>query len=160
MSCGSLTKKGKPCKNTKNCHLHKNQDDETCSICLNSVRKTRGTKTLWCGHIFHSSCIENWKNVGKHTCPICRKKFDVSNYNVTIRIENNRTDVSNIFQLSSQAIFNILDRLGQDEQFLNNAPPITDINFNIEEVEDLEELINDLELEISSGLETIFSNSQ
>lgn len=155
MSCGVLTKKGTPCKNTKNCHLH--QKEETCSICLNSIRKTRGTKRLWCGHMFHSSCIQNWKDAGKHTCPLCRKKFDVSNFKVTIRIENNRTDESNVSELSSHAIFSILDRLGQDEQFLNNAPAITDININLEEV-DLQELIDDLELEISSELERILSN--
>lgn len=157
MSCGVLTKNGNPCKNTKNCHLHKKQED-VCSICLNSIRKTRGTRKLWCGHMFHSSCLEEWKKVGKHTCPICRKKFDVSKFKVTIRIENTRTDESNIFQLSSQAIFNILDRLGQDEQFLENAPAVTDINIELDEVRDLQDLINDLELEISGGLERLFSN--
>lgn len=158
MSCGMLTRKGIPCKNSKNCHLHKKQED-TCAICLNSIRKTRGTRELWCGHMFHSSCLDQWKKVGKHTCPICRKKFDVSNFNVTIRIENNRTEQSNIFQLSQQAIFSILDRLGQDENFLNNAPAITDINFELDEIQDLQDLINDLELEVSNDLEEIFSNS-
>lgn len=159
MSCGALTKSGNPCKNNKNCHLHKNQGEEDkCSICLNSIRKTRGTRKLGCGHMFHTSCLGEWKKVGKHTCPICRKKFDVSQFNVTIRIENTRIDQSNVFQLSSQAIFNILDRLGQDEQFLTNGPAVTDINFQIDEVQDLQELIDDLELEISDGLERLFLN--
>lgn len=142
MNCGVLTKKGNPCKNGKNCHLHKTCNGETCSICLNPVKKTRGTKKLWCGHTFHTSCIEGWKESGTNTCPLCRKKFDVSKYNVSIKIENNRTEEIETLELSPSTIFTILERIGQEEEFLNSST--TEINFEIDDIDELNILLNDL----------------
>lgn len=153
-TCGSFTKNGTPCKNGKNCHLHK-KDDNTCSICLNPLKKTRGTRELWCGHSFHTSCINNWKDIGKNTCPVCRKKFDVSKYTVTIKIEDNREETSNIIELSPDTIFTILDRIGQDENFLNNY--MSQITFDFEDDEELESLVSDLG--VLPSLDSIFSNA-
>ena len=153
-TCGSLTINGTPCKNGKNCHLHK--DETMCSICLNPLKRTRGTRELWCGHSFHSSCINDWKEIGKNTCPVCRKKFDVSKYTVTIKIENNREETSNIINLSPDTIFTILDRIGQNENFLDEymSPHIT---LDLEQTEDLESLMSDLG--ILPSLNTILSNT-
>ena len=38
--------------------------DTTCAICYEP-----GEYQLDCGHIFHKSCITQWK---KKTCPLCR----------------------------------------------------------------------------------------
>jgi len=141
-NCGSLTKNGTPCKNSKNCHLHKQDDDNSCSICLNPLKKTRGTRELWCGHSFHTSCINDWKDIGKNTCPVCRKKFDVSKYTVTIKIEDNREETSNIMNVSPETIYTILDRIGQNENFLNEY--MSHITFDVDEDEDLESLMSDL----------------
>jgi len=141
-NCGSLTKNGTPCKNSKNCHLHRQDDDNSCSICLNPLKKTRGTRELWCGHSFHTSCINDWKDIGKNTCPVCRKKFDVSKYTVTIKIEDNREETSNIMNVSPETIYTILDRIGQNENFLNEY--MSHITFDVDEDEDLESLMSDL----------------
>jgi len=141
-NCESLTKNGTPCKNSKNCHLHRQDDDNSCSICLNPLKKTRGTRELWCGHSFHTSCINDWKDIGKNTCPVCRKKFDVSKYTVTIKIEDNREETSNIMNVSPETIYTILDRIGQNENFLNEY--MSHITFDVDEDEDLESLMSDL----------------
>ena len=154
-TCGSLTQNGTPCKNGTNCHLHKNDDENICSICLNSVKMTRGTRKLWCGHVFHNSCITEWKDIGKNTCPVCRKKFDVSKYTVTIKIEDNREDTSNILEVSSETIFTILDRIGQDENFLNDY--MSQISIDLDEVGELESLMSDLG--VLTSLDSIFPNT-
>lgn len=102
----------------------------TCSICLNQVRPTRTNPPIRCGHIFHSDCLEQWKGKGKNTCPVCRKVFDVSNYRVTLTVENNRNETSNIISLDEDMIFNVMD--------------IFNITFEIEDVIDLESLLTDI----------------
>tara|TARA_Y100000389_G_C17277221_1_gene421048 strand:- start:4 stop:480 length:477 start_codon:yes stop_codon:yes gene_type:complete len=154
-TCGSLTKNGTLCKNGKNCHLHNKTDENTCAICLNPLKKTRGTRELWCGHSFHTSCINDWKEIGKNTCPVCRKKFDVSKYTVTIKIEDNREETSNIINLSPDTIFTILDRIGQNENFLDEY--MSEITFDLDETDDLESLMSDLG--ILPSLNSILSNT-
>lgn len=81
----------------------------TCSICLNEVRTTRKNPPLRCGHVFHSFCIQEWKNKGKNNCPICRKVIDGSKYSVTITIQNNDTSAESNVSLTNESIFNVLD---------------------------------------------------
>lgn len=80
-----------------------------CAICLGDVRETRHNKPIRCGHLFHSHCLEKWKNKGKQTCPICRKVFDGDNFRVQITIHNNFESTSNAVLLESEFIFNALD---------------------------------------------------
>jgi hypothetical protein len=101
-----------------------------CSICLNQVRPTRTNPPIRCGHIFHSDCLEQWKGKGKNTCPMCRKVFDVSNYRVTLTVENNRNETSNVISLDENMIFNVMD--------------IFNITFEIEDVMDLDSLLSDI----------------
>ena len=102
----------------------------TCSICLNEVRPTRANPPLRCGHVFHTSCLEAWKEQGKNTCPLCRKVFDGSKFKVTVSITNNITAAANAVVLSEQNVLNVLD--------------IFDVNFDVEELLDLESLLADL----------------
>ena len=107
----------------------------TCSICLNEVKRTRNN-AIRCGHIFHQSCIERWKSQGKHTCPVCRKVFDVSQFKVTVQVENRFTArSSNAIQLNEQQIINIVD--------------IFDFNFEPENSDDLESLLRDFGMSLS-----------
>jgi len=46
-----------------------NYKDE-CVICLEEITKVT-SRTLSCGHIFHSDCIDSWNNI-QINCPICR----------------------------------------------------------------------------------------
>lgn len=55
---------------------------DTCSICLSEIpsfqtRQKNYTRTLSCGHSFHTSCIQSWLNSHK-SCPYCRE--DVYTY--------------------------------------------------------------------------------
>ena len=62
----------------------------SCSICLNSIRKTRSTIELPCGHLYHKICIGSWEERGNDTCPLCRRNMSNSNFKVTLKIENLR----------------------------------------------------------------------
>lgn len=46
-----------------------NQDNE-CVICLEDMNEIT-SRTLTCGHIFHSDCIDSWNHI-QVNCPICR----------------------------------------------------------------------------------------
>ena len=102
----------------------------TCSICLNEVRSTRNNSGLRCGHLFHSECLEAWKKRGKNTCPVCRRVFDVSKFKVTVQIQNNITAAAESVTLNEESVFNVLD--------------IFDINFDVEDLPDLQSLLDDL----------------
>lgn len=106
-----------------------------CAICLNDVRSTRTNPPIRCGHMFHSHCLEEWKNKGKNTCPLCRKVFDVSQFKVTVTVQNNYTATSNTVSLESDAIFNIMD--------------IFDMSFDVENTVDLDSLLADLGMSLS-----------
>jgi hypothetical protein len=82
----------------------------TCAICLNEVKSTRNNPPIRCGHIFHSHCLEKWKSQGKNTCPTCRKVFDVSQFKITLKIQNNYTSQENSVHLNEESIFTVLDR--------------------------------------------------
>jgi len=106
-----------------------------CAICLSEVRSTRNNQPIRCGHLFHSHCLEEWKCKGKNTCPICRKVFDVSQFKVTLTVQNNYTATSNTVSLESNAIFNIMD--------------IFDMSFDVENTLDLDSLLSDLGVSLS-----------
>ena len=61
----------------------------TCSICLSDVRPTRNNPPIRCGHVFHSDCLQHWKDQGKNTCPTCRKVFDVMDiFDISFDVED------------------------------------------------------------------------
>lgn len=94
------------------------------------MKTTRTNPPIRCGHEFHSHCIQEWKDRGKNTCPVCRKVFDVTQFKVTLTIQNNYTAQSNTMTLESDAIFNIMD--------------IFDMSFDVENTIDLDTLLSDL----------------
>ncbi len=137
--CGHVTMSGNTCKNSTACHLHSKTD--SCSICLNSIRRTRGTRELPCGHLFHKVCINQWKNKQiDTTCPMCRKRFDTSKYKLSVRIENTDTEESQTFTGGSGDIYDMFERLDISE--LN-----TELQFNVESLDDLENILSELGFE-------------
>ena len=143
-NCGRQTKSGLPCRNSKNCHLH--IDSHTCAICLNPVRKTRGTRQLECWHLYHTSCISQWRDdAKKNTCPVCRKKFDVSRYRVTISVENTESGERQVDEVQSSNVYQIFENFDFSEigDFSR-----TDINFELDDINDLETLIHDLGIDV------------
>ena len=98
----------------------------TCSICLNEVRSTRANPPLRCGHLFHSSCLCEWK---RNTCPVCRKVIDTSHFKVMVTVHNNYSSVSNTISLSEESILSVIDTF--------------DVTFDIENAVDLDSILTD-----------------
>ena len=113
----------------------------SCSICLNSIRKTRSTSELPCGHLYHKKCIQNWEQRGNETCPLCRRNMSKNNFRVTLTIENLRKDNSAVINLSLSDVQEIIERIGitQDELDIST----TDIVFDAEDLDNLRSLISD-----------------
>ena len=107
----------------------------TCAICLGEVKCTRINPPLRCGHMFHSHCLQEWKNQGKNTCPTCRKVFDASQFKITVTIQNNYTAMANSVSLNEGSIFDVLD--------------LFDINFDVEQQEDIESILTDLGMSLT-----------
>ena len=66
---------------------------------------------------------------------MCRKVFDVTQYKIVVTIQNNVTAASNSVTLNEESIFSVLD--------------LFDINFDIEELPDLESILADLGMSLS-----------
>ena len=107
----------------------------TCSICLNEVRCTRKNPPARCGHVFHSHCLQEWKDQGKNSCPICRKIIDGTQFKITVTVQNNYTATANSVSLNEDSIFNVLD--------------LFDINFDVDELPDLDSILADLGVSLS-----------
>lgn len=111
----------------------------TCAICLNTVRLTRNNQPIRCGHLFHSSCISEWKERGNSRCPMCRKLFDCENFRVQITIENNINETSNTLTANNDSIFDIFD-----------------IFFDVDTTEDLDSILSDFGMTITNFDPSIF----
>jgi hypothetical protein len=113
----------------------------TCSICLNEVRSTRTNPPIRCGHVFHSHCLQAWKDQGKNTCPTCRKVFDTSQFKIIVTIQNNYTAVANSVSLNEESTFDVLD--------------LFDINFDVENQPDLDSILSDFGMSLTDFDSTI-----
>ena len=49
----------------------KNEDNNSCSVCLDKYSNDRLVCQLTCGHVFHIDCISQWFQ-RSFTCPLCR----------------------------------------------------------------------------------------
>ena len=135
--CTGTTVSGNRCRNGPNCHIHK----DPCSICLSRITNDN-KRVLHCGHEFHSGCIDRLKETGSNRCPLCRKLFDVSHFKISLKIVNTRTDVVSDTELPSEILRNIID--GLDIDFLDFSRYLTELNFDIDTLQDLESLLNDI----------------
>ncbi|KAG5917810.1 hypothetical protein E4U42_007107 [Claviceps africana] len=57
----------------------------TCPVCLERMDETNGLMTVPCSHVFHCTCLQNWKGAG---CPVCR-------FTNTLHPEGAKEDVDN-----------------------------------------------------------------
>lgn len=118
-----------------------------CSICLNSIRNTRSTKELPCGHLYHKKCIESWENRGNETCPMCRKNMAKNDFRVTLTIENLRKDNNYSMNLDFSSIQTMFQRMGMDSEDFGMLS--TDIVFDADDLDSLESILEDIGVSIS-----------
>ncbi len=55
------------------------EENNFCCICLQQYKIEEKIVEMYCNHLFHSECIDEWLN-NNPTCPICR--MDVINENL------------------------------------------------------------------------------
>ena len=91
--------------------------------------------------MFHSHCLQEWKNQGKNTCPVCRKVFDATQFKIIVTIHNNYTAVSNSVSLNEESIFDVLD--------------LFDITFDVEYAPDLDSILADFGMSLTDFDSTI-----
>ena len=62
----------------RNEHCKTNEDGSVefpnCTICFTNININETVIVLTCGHMYHSSCIEEWLT-RQNTCPICRREI-------------------------------------------------------------------------------------
>ncbi|KAL5704145.1 hypothetical protein ACHQM5_022617 [Ranunculus cassubicifolius] len=50
---------------------------EYCSICLSGWgEEAQEVRKLSCSHVFHKSCVDQWLNLFRKTCPLCRTSVE------------------------------------------------------------------------------------
>ncbi|XP_013102647.2 E3 ubiquitin-protein ligase TRAIP [Stomoxys calcitrans] len=87
-----------------------------CPICTDDVRETEEVDSTNCGHIFHSSCLEQWKERNS-TCPQCRHKnpsthklfFIINDSDDETQVEN--SDLTAKLESSLKKIQNLKEKL-------------------------------------------------
>ena len=92
--------------------------------------------------MFHSHCLQGWKDQGKNTCPTCRKVFDASQFKIVVTIHNNYTAAANSVSLNEESIFDVLD--------------LFDITFDVENQPDLDSILADLGVRLTDFVPTVF----
>ena len=113
---------------------------DSCAICLNSIRKTRHTPELRCGHIFHPGCLDQWEDQGGETCPLCRKMISGAKYRVTLTIENLDNQVSNTHSLPGEVAQMVSERFHIENEIDRYT---TDIMVDVDNLDELAEMLRD-----------------
>tara|TARA_Y100000589_G_C26806199_1_gene487847 strand:+ start:342 stop:593 length:252 start_codon:yes stop_codon:yes gene_type:complete len=49
--------------------------DYDCKVCLENIENGSIIYDLKCNHKIHKECLDNWLNLNKNTCPICKIKL-------------------------------------------------------------------------------------
>lgn len=142
--CTGLTRLGAQCRrcsvpSSDRCALH--QEGDQCSICMTTL--LRGTRELPCGHSFHVRCIDRWKRSSR-TCPMCREPFDQPVYNVSVTIQCTADGQSATETYTTSNIQGLVQSFGLSDQLVMGRRTVTDINFDIEFGEMLEEVLREL----------------
>lgn len=150
--CGALTASGSVCRHKpgdghEKCWLHRGPQ---CSVCFGPLTE-RGRRTLPCCHEFHTRCIDRWKRTcpGDPTCPMCRVPFDLPTYKCRLTIERVSDSSITTSNFERSNITSIMEGFGIDLRNLLPESPaggrfFTDIHFDIDEGEDLDEILEEL----------------
>jgi hypothetical protein len=152
--CGAPTTSGSVCKHRvygveEHCWLHKGQQ---CAVCFASMTP-RTTRTLPCQHVFHLKCVDRWKrscSPGDPTCPMCRTPFDLPTYKCRLIIERVADSNVTVTNFETSNINSIRDSFGLSIVFPDLPQRlVTDIHFDIDETEILEDVLRELGLPVN-----------
>uniref|UniRef100_A0A0K0FMC3 RING-type domain-containing protein n=1 Tax=Strongyloides venezuelensis TaxID=75913 RepID=A0A0K0FMC3_STRVS len=56
----------------------KNEEPDTCAICLEDFVEGEKLRVLYCNHVYHCKCIDPWLTKNRKVCPICKRKVGPS----------------------------------------------------------------------------------
>lgn len=130
---------------------------DSCAICLNPVRRTRNTRELPCGHMFHSKCIDGWEHRGGERCPLCRDMMSGAQFRITLNIENLKRNTSNNYELPEDTIRTLIERLSLNEDDI--AAFSTEINFDVQDSDDLRSVLADFGIP-AADVDTFILNAE
>jgi len=141
--CQATTQSGVQCRRHVTGEYCTQHSGGSCSVCLASLGP--GTsRTLPCGHVFHSRCIDRWKRTSC-TCPMCRAPFDQPQYHIGISVHHLPTDTVTRDSYVTSNVSQVFQTFG-----ISGIQPrfITDIFFDI----GFDEFINEVFQEIGIRL--------
>lgn len=67
--------------------LKEDDDEHTCSICIDDIEKGVMYYQLDCGHVFHMNCLSECCHYSQE-CPNCRKRYRVIKTEPNYVVEN------------------------------------------------------------------------
>jgi len=148
--CTASTRKGAQClRNAREshttCSLHAVQSPQ-CPVCLGDM-SVQTTRTLECGHAFHTRCLERWKRTSR-TCPMCRTPFDQPQYKVRVSVQRLVDSHVSSETYTTSNVDGLISSFGIDP--FMDARFITDIIFDIADGESIASVLNDLGVRIPS----------
>ena len=153
--CGAPTISGGNCRHK----LHGEQtqcwlyDGPQCAVCFSALT-TRNIRKLPCEHEFHTKCVERWKRTcspADPTCPMCRAPFDLPTYRCRLMIERVSDSNVSITNFTTSNVTPLVAGFGLDLRSLLQERVITDIHFDIDVDENLNEILQELGLPYPTG---------
>lgn len=149
--CTAQTQQGRQCKlrarpGMTTCSRH-TSCTSSCPVCLMDMT-IPSSRTLECGHTFHTRCIDRWKRVSR-TCPMCRVPFDQPVYKIRVSVQRlSDHHVSSESYVTSN-IAGLVNTFGMDP--LIDPRFITDILFEIAQNESIVDVLQELEIRVPGG---------
>lgn len=150
-TCTATTRMGVRCKlrarsGETTCSRHAVVSPQ-CPVCLSDMSMST-SRTLDCGHVFHTRCLERWKRTSR-TCPMCRVPFDQPTYKVRVSVQRIADNHVASETYTTSNVSGIVSAFGMDP--LIDPRFITDILFEIAGNESMSEVFNELGINMPSG---------
>ena len=101
--------------NSTNSSSSNSSSSNNCTICFTEISEQ--DKIIFkCDHFFCNSCIQDWLNKGKNSCPLCRKeineyKLNGENYRLIIKQINNPNENLREINIMNRELIRINGRI-------------------------------------------------
>ena len=148
--CTANTRKGTQCmRNAREghptCTAHAIQAPQ-CPVCLGDM-SVQTTRSLECGHAFHTRCLERWKRTSR-TCPMCRTPFDQPQYKIRVSVQRLADNHVSSEAYTTSNVETLINSFGVDP--FMDPRFITDILFEVAANESVASVLQELGLRIPS----------